>query len=360
MSANSPACFRRSWRKAPEPAPEMEPLANATATRELSPLGYLLALIAAVATICVIGLPLMFVYAALPCDHSLYDHDHYLGYCASKGFGDYEHGAVAYGLVPEVIERLREADVVFLGNSVMQASISTEASADYFKRIGRKFYAFGYGYAETSVFPEEILARHALSPQVVVIDADPFFAPSASLPGRDTLAGGLVSRLRYAIKFAFHSFHAPVCAALPWLCRPATPLDTDFRAISDGRWVRFHSEPASDWHEIPAIRHRPIPETDLAQEIRIANHFIDRLGLDRRCVILTGVPTPRTNAEVSAARLAAALGTPLVQPSVPGLIVYDDVHLTLPSAERWSTALMAAIDPIIQTCLAAKPKAAGG
>lgn len=330
------------------------------ARRELSPLGYIWIVLAGIFVTCLVGLPLMFIYAALPCDHSLYGRDYYLGYCASKGFGDYEHGVVAYDLVPEVIEQLRAADVVFLGNSIMQASVSTKAVSTYFDQIGHRFYAFGYGYAETSVFPEEIMARHAVRPRVVVINADPFFARRASLPGQDTLAGGPVSRLRYGIKYLFHWIHAPVCAAQAWLCRSASPIDTDFRSVADGRWVRFHSEPESAWSGISAVRHRPVPEEDVLRAIEVANRFVERLGLDRNCVILTGVPTPRTNAEVVAARLATSLGTPWVQPDVLGLMVYDDLHMTQPSAERWSAALMAAIDPIISRCLGAKPQAADG
>jgi hypothetical protein len=46
--------------------------------------------------------------------------DDFLAYCRSLRYGDYEHGALYYGLEPKARESIRAAQVLFLGSSRLQ------------------------------------------------------------------------------------------------------------------------------------------------------------------------------------------------------------------------------------------------
>ena len=59
------------------------------------------------------------------CPASGYGSDHYLAYCQTGGYGDYDHGAFWFGLEPEAQRAATDADVLFLGNSRMQFAFST-------------------------------------------------------------------------------------------------------------------------------------------------------------------------------------------------------------------------------------------
>src|SRR5215468_9078842 len=52
---------------------------------------------------------------------------------------DYEHGALLYGLERSAIDSIRRAEVLFVGNSRLQAGFSTKAVRDYFNAINVRF-----------------------------------------------------------------------------------------------------------------------------------------------------------------------------------------------------------------------------
>src|SRR5262249_8977289 len=90
--------------------------------------------------------------------------------------------------------------------------------------------------------------------------------------------------------------------------------------------------------------------------------FLSHLPVSRDCVIMTVVPTVRTDASANtssaetAAAVAQALGLPFVSPVVEGLNTFDGSHLDPPSAERWSKALLDAAAPRIRNCLGISQK----
>ena len=66
------------------------------------------------------------------CPATAYGGNHYLGYCQGSAYGDYDHGAVWFGLEPGVREAAAAADVLFLGNSRMQFGFSAPALGQWF------------------------------------------------------------------------------------------------------------------------------------------------------------------------------------------------------------------------------------
>ncbi len=113
----------------------------------------------------------------LHCRSSSYGDGNFLAYCRSKLYGDYEHGAIYYGLEPVAMASIRKAQVIFLGSSKTQAGFSSRAVRDYFGGRNIRFFIMGFGYGEASPFALAILKKWQVSPKVVIVNADPFRSP---------------------------------------------------------------------------------------------------------------------------------------------------------------------------------------
>ena len=86
------------------------------------------------------------------------------------------------------------------------------------------------------------------------------------------------------------------------------------------------------------------------REVRSGTDFLDKLGVDRRCVIFTLVPTVDARPATSAA-IAKALGVEFIAPEVEDLLTFDGSHLDRQSAERWSGAFFDVAGARIKDCL---------
>ena len=95
----------------------------------------------------------------LKCRSTGYGNDHFLAYCDSQQYADYEHGALLYGLELSAIDSIRRAEVLFVGNSRLQAGFSTKAVRDYFNAINVRFFVMGFGYGEESTFSLAVLRK---------------------------------------------------------------------------------------------------------------------------------------------------------------------------------------------------------
>jgi hypothetical protein len=93
----------------------------------------------------------------------------------------------------------------------------------------------------------------------------------------------------------------------------------------------------------------------LARVKDLGERFLADVGLDRRCVVLTGTPNSRLDSTSIAESLAAALGTRSIFPPMDGLATLDGAHLDPASAERWSGQFVEALTPILAECLAPNP-----
>src|SRR5262245_40530801 len=105
----------------------------------------------------------------LKCRSTGYDNDHLLAYCDSPTYADYEHGALFYGLEFSAIDSIRRADVLFVGNSKLQAGFSSKAVRDYFNSINVRFFVMGFGYGDESTFSLAVLRKGCASPKSLVI-----------------------------------------------------------------------------------------------------------------------------------------------------------------------------------------------
>jgi hypothetical protein len=287
----------------------------------------------------------------LKCRSTGYDNEHFLAYCRSQQYADYEHGALFYGLEPSVIDNIRRAEVLFVGNSKVQAGFSSKAVRDYFNAINIPFFVLGFGYGDESTFTQALLKKWPMSPKVLVINADPFFSEKLSPPGRDAIDGKPAFLWRLLLKSLFQRVHRAVCLVASDVCPQSEP--SIFRSARDGQWNWIG--PYTDEKSV-LIDGRPqltISQEELATAQKLGENFLDQIGLDRRCVVLTGAPNSVLDSTGIATALAASLKTSSIFPAVDGLSTLDTVHLNLASAERWSGQFVRAMGPILQKCISA-------
>jgi hypothetical protein len=274
----------------------------------------------------------------------------YLAACDTLAFGDYEHDAYWFGLEPEAIRSMQQADVLFLGNSRLQFAFSTPPTDAFFAARDTRYHLLGFGYGESSRFPRRLLQRYPASPKLVIINADPFFqdipSPVAAEMERDphhALLDGID-------KLIFDRLQ-PLLCRIPFFCSAATP--STYRDRRSGQWVwRGILAPASTVAG-PITASKPIPwsEQSLPAWQAEAERFLDGLDIPRQCVLLTGIPTPATDAEGMATAIGKRLGLTVILPAEDHLTALDNSHLSAESADRWSAAFFAAAAPTIDACL---------
>jgi len=109
------------------------------------------------------------------CSGAGYSDDHYLAYCESGRYGDYEHGALLYEMEAAAIEPIKRAEVLFLGNSRTQYTFSSPPVIEAMNATGRPWYVMGFGFGAKSEMPQAMIERLGLTPRMLVINADPFF-----------------------------------------------------------------------------------------------------------------------------------------------------------------------------------------
>lgn len=323
----------------PAPTPNATPVAGAGAPR---PLAYVL--IVAVALVGALGVKLR-TQGAFACPPLRDAPGYYLAYCQATGFGDYDHGAMWYGLEPGTREAAARADVLFLGNSRMQFALSSEATRRWFAGAPASYYLLGFSHMENLVFTTPLLDGLAPRARVYVINADQFFDERVTGPAR-TILEERDAPMRYREKHFWRTAQDTLCGKLPVLCGGELAF---YRDRSTGAWrLAGHGDfapgPVSDGPAVEADRWPRFAER--------ARRFVAALPAGRECVLLTMVPTAGTDV-ASARAIAAALDVPLIAPHVDGLATFDGSHLDGASAERWSAAFFEAAAQPIRACLQA-------
>lgn len=282
------------------------------------------------------------------CPAAGYGDDRYLGYCQGSAYGDYDHGALWFGLEPEARAAAAAADVVFVGNSRLQFGLSTEALADWFEGAGASYYLLGFSHNENALFTAPLLADLQPAARAYVISVDKFFFDRPSSVAQEIQHGSPDTRGRYVGKRNWQGVHRAVCGTLPALCGGQVSY---FRDIATGAWIMDGKEGIVPE---PIKFDRPVYDKasleTMPAMIESAKAFVAGLDVDPACVILTYIPSTQNN-RILADELAAALGQEIIAPQGEGLVTIDGSHLQPESAETWSAAFMAAAGPRLQQCL---------
>lgn len=277
------------------------------------------------------------------------DGDHYL---ASDVAASVDHHVFYFGLDPVVQERLRAADVLFLGNSRLMFALRPAVLRPYFESRGLEHYVMAFGFREGDAFPYALLRKFDLRPALVVVNADGFFGAALSAWGdvvqRDTAFAA--RKFRWESEAAHEArrvVHQVVpnwfrLLGFPGLAAPRGAIS--YRSRTDG------TTELSPWPEGREV----IADPDLVgsrlgrDERAAAARFKAELDARGSALVLTFVPTPEPMAGAGPARFAELLGVPLVAPTIVGAASYDHSHLTEASAHDWSKAFVAALDPVLR------------
>lgn len=281
-------------------------------------------------------------YGIFSCSASGYGSDRYLSYCAAKSYGDYDHGAIWFGLEPVATAAAANAQALVLGNSRTQFAFSSNATADWFSSLSKRYYLLGFSHFENYTFEAPLLRKLHPNAKVYIINIDSFFERSETGPGK-TVMQDESARSHYEQKRQWQAIHKATCTTFKAVCGNKGAF---FRSRSSGAWIAtggpFPTEPVSyDDH---------IDQNMLASYTALGKEFLPSLPVDRACTILTVVPTVKTGVGTANA-IAVALGMNLVAPRLTGLMTFDQVHLDPASAQRWSAAFFEEAGPQIRKCL---------
>lgn len=176
-----------------------------------------------------------------------------------------------------------------------------------------------------------------------VINADRFFVDYDTPHSRE-LKSEPDARVRYESKRGWQQLHQTVCRWIPLFCGGALSF---FRQRETGEWKLAGSislPPTGIDSELPVDLDR------VARARTVARDFIETVGVDRNCVLLTYVPHKRSE-RATAAALAKELGVEFVSPKLSDLRTFDGSHLEPKSAERFAKAFVEAAGPSILQCI---------
>ncbi len=283
-------------------------------------------------------------HTVFACQAHGYSAGRYLAYCNAANYGDFEHGAFQFNLEPTVERWVKNAEVLFLGNSRLQLALSSRPTRQWFADHSASYYLMGFTYFENASFEGPLLQRIRPRAKVFVIDVDRFFVRSESAPAHMVMHDPQ-AREKYEAKLFWQPVQEFVCRRLTWLCGHQWVL---FRSRKTGA---YYGEDAFQWKDVPvsydSVADQNVPESQIA----MATAFLSRFTRGK-CVILTVVPYVGTDLGTAEA-IAKGVGLPLVTPgNLEGLHTFDGVHLAPASAREWSRAFFKVAGPLIQACLA--------
>ncbi len=288
--------------------------------------------------------------------------EHFLAYCHSVRFGDYEHFAYYHETEPEAISHLKSANVVFLGSSNTQFAFSTQSVKQFFNEAWGPHYVMGFGHGAQSGVAEAVAKKLQLAPKVWVVNADPFFTGEVNATFERVIANKPSKKngqiLPLWLQPNIHGEHERkrwlqnqqrarcdgTDEANPW-CRGG--LDTLHRNRMNGHWF---VENYRDNLQLPVGEDQLAYLDKLDDYSTIANNFIEDLAIDRNCFIITA--TPRADTPINyAEEIAKNIGAPFVYPTVSDLKTIDGFHLDPDSSERWSAAFLTEAIPYLERCI---------
>jgi hypothetical protein len=264
-------------------------------------------------------------------------------YLAHDRGGHVDHHVLFHGIDNAANAHLRAAEVLFLGNSRLMFALQPQLVREFFAGVDRRYYVLGFGHEEQDDFPLEIIRAHDLRPDLVVINADHFFAAEQS-----DWAARVIEESDFdawKIRFEAEAAHR-VRRSLHRIVPHYVDLRRGLREVvlyrsrEDGSWfvaTTFGEGARFDW---------PPPDRDLpgAQAFRAAEAFKRELDARGARIVLWIVPGPDVSLHRARA-MAERLGVPLLVPTVDDLRTIDGSHLAEASARRVASALLEQLQP---------------
>lgn len=285
------------------------------------------------------------------CNPAGYDDDHYMAYCHTRRYGDYEHWSFWNSSEPGVIDRVKQANVLFVGNSSTQFGFSTQAVKDFFARNSDiSYYVLGFGMGSSSEVVRRLSERFSIKPDVLIVNADPFFRASWNGANRKMVNEAPLVAWEHKVKKWWQGQQAEVCADDKnsfiggFLCTEG--LETVYRSRSTGMW-------RTDYYR--ADKRLPVGFSEesihlLDEAVYTAKAFFESTGISPECTIMTIAPRDKTEQKF-AELLATRLGMTTAFANADGLTTVDGFHLSPDSAERWSAEVLEMAEKTIRACV---------
>ena len=266
-------------------------------------------------------------------------------YLAHDRGGHIDHHVLFHGIDSVALDKLRRADVLFLGNSRLMFALTRDALQPFFTRLNLGYYVLGFGHEEQDDFPARLMLKHGLRPSFVVVNADGFF-----WDGQSDWASKVMDESAFDAKklqWEAETTHA-ARRRLHWLLPHYVDLERGqrefviYRSRLDGTWFianDFGDGVVFDWP--PADRRSPS-----ARSIRSAEEFKREVEAQGAKLILVLVPAPDVSIHRAQA-LASHLGVPLVAPIVDSPRTIDRSHLSAETVRRFETVLLDQLQPYL-------------
>lgn len=269
------------------------------------------------------------------------DHEWYFDNGLS-GHGRSHH--VLYHGLGSVLEHLRKADIVFLGNSRTVFAFPDKPMDSFASRYGVRCYNLGLGYAETCMFPMEILRKHDLRPGIIVVNEDMFFAPPSAFAGQILASHGWAlvrDWVEASGSYLYWRYGAITPHFLPQIPVPMeqnrAKASAMFRSERTGTWLTVNR---SDGAMPVRLEGGHFEEID-SESMRIAQGFLDFLRSRNIALVLTHVPSgDPLGSHERARKMAKELQVAFIAPTPEGLATMDNSHLNRPSAEAFASAFL--------------------
>ena len=242
--------------------------------------------------------------------------------------------------------RLKDAEVLILGNSRSLFAFPEPECCRFFEQHGLTFFHLGFPL-DGQVWAEHMIEQFDLHPRLVIVNADGFFTHRASaMAVRAANSTRFDARKNYAESvLAFH-VRQQLHRAIPhvktmFFSRESFVI---YRSTENGTW-RIAAGQSDQARSIPPSDHGGTVE--IPPEVRqSAREFRDRLQARGAELVLTYVPSPDGNRH-QAEQLAAELDLPLIAPLPDGLRTVDGSHLDADSADRFATAVFEQLKEIL-------------
>lgn len=260
----------------------------------------------------------------------------------SELVGDSLSQSTLYHGIGDSIKHAKAADILFVGNSRLQSGLRHHF-AERAQAAGLKAFSIGAGHSEGTRFAMDIIRKHRLQPQILVVMGGPYLY-WGSLSEVAKQAKGMTwwaAYKKYWEEGIFWFFQRQVHRHIPKLCPLNQPLISqivNYRSIETGWWKAVY-EPN---HPFPIKAGKELPSYEFV--LPQIDDIMALMAKQDTLVILSCVPYMRTLTG-HFTLIKERYDIPLLLPSFEGLATNDGSHLHPDSAaiysERFWQGLMA-------------------
>ncbi len=291
----------------------------------------------------------------LTCWPGGYRQNAWLAYCNSKRYGVYDVEAIWHRIEPDVEPNIAAAKVLTISDSHLQNALSLGDASEWFAAHHYPLYMLGLP-TEESGFGERLIDSFQPHPDVVILDASPYFTGGLGSFEQTIFKDQGASRKAVQDLKDFQTWHQRFCGVLPWACGHNFAY---YRSRQDGHWI-FPVQSTSiwiGWNDVPNdTRQFPTGQT-LNENLSLypkylasATRLVEKLHMPRNCIVITHVPA-HENLRGLAQYIGLPLGLTVIEPQVDDLTTFDRAHLTPASSKRWTQAFLQALEPVLEHCV---------